>query len=62
MTSMRGYQGKQKALLPWQDMFVDLVQGRLQALFLSLLAGELLLRLRSLHSEMAVWHMLQELL
>ena len=40
IAAMRGYQGRQKALLPWQDMFADLVQGRLQGLFLSLLAGE----------------------
>ena len=39
VAAMRSYPA-QRSLLPWQDMFVDLVQGRLQNLFLSLLACE----------------------
>ena len=41
VAAMRSYPA-QRSLLPWQDMFVDLVQGRLQSLFLSLLACETL--------------------
>ena len=34
---MRGYQQQSGVLRTWQDVFVDLVQGQLQHLFLSLL-------------------------
>ena len=47
VAAMRSYPA-QRSLLPWQDMFVDLVQGRLQNLFLSLLACESLSCLASL--------------
>ncbi|KAK9813244.1 hypothetical protein WJX72_011382 [[Myrmecia] bisecta] len=39
LAGMRVYRSSQWVLRSWQDVFVDLVQGQLQHLFLSLLAG-----------------------
>ena len=36
--ALRGYQGRQRALLSFQDVFVDRVQGQLQHMLLSLLS------------------------
>ncbi|KAL3158433.1 hypothetical protein ABBQ38_010667 [Trebouxia sp. C0009 RCD-2024] len=39
LSGLQVYQAKQWVLHSWRDVFVDLVQGQLQFLFLSLLAG-----------------------
>ena len=41
LSGLQVYQTKEWVLHSWRDVFVDLVQGQLQFLFLSLLAGEL---------------------
>ena len=38
--ALKVYQQKEWVLRSWRDVFVDLVQGQLQHLFLSLLSGE----------------------
>ena len=39
LSGLQVYQVKEWVLRSWRDVFVDLVQGQLQFLFLSLLAG-----------------------
>ena len=39
LSGLQVYQAKEWVLRSWRDVFVDLVQGQLQFLFLSLLAG-----------------------
>ena len=39
LSGLQVYQMKEWVLRSWRDVFVDLVQGQLQFLFLSLLAG-----------------------
>lgn len=39
LSGLQVYQTKEWVLRSWRDVFVDLVQGQLQFLFLSLLAG-----------------------
>ena len=39
LSGLQLYQAKEWVLRSWRDVFVDLVQGQLQFLFLSLLAG-----------------------
>ena len=41
LRALKAYQQQSSLLKTWQDVFVDLVQGQLQHLFLSLLAGGL---------------------
>ena len=41
LRALKAYQQQSTLLKAWQDVFVDLVQGQLQHLFLSLLAGGL---------------------
>lgn len=41
LAGLQVYQTKEWVLRSWRDVFVDLVQGQLQFLFLSLLAGGL---------------------
>ena len=41
LSGLQVYQAKEWVLHSWRDVFVDLVQGQLQFLFLSLLAGAL---------------------
>ena len=41
LSGLQVYQAKEWVLRSWRDVFVDLVQGQLQFLFLSLLAGTL---------------------
>ncbi len=40
LSGLQVYQAKEWVLRSWRDVFVDLVQGQLQFLFLSLLAGK----------------------
>ncbi len=42
LSGLQVYQAKEWVLRSWRDVFVDLVQGQLQFLFLSLLTGGLL--------------------
>lgn len=42
LQGLRIYQRQQWVLRSWQDVFVDLVQGQMQNLFLSLLSGKAL--------------------
>ena len=39
LSGLQIYQAKEWVLHSWRDVFVDLVQGQLQFLFLSLLSG-----------------------
>lgn len=39
VSGLQVYQAKEWVLHSWRDVFVDLMQGQLQFLFLSLLAG-----------------------
>ena len=41
LSGLQVYQAKEWVLRSWRDVFVDLVQGQLQFLFLSLLTGGL---------------------
>ncbi len=41
LSGLQVYQAKEWVLRSWRDVFVDLVQGQLQFLFLSLLTGVL---------------------
>lgn len=38
LKALKGYQGRQWALLAWQDVFADRVQGQLQHMLLTLLS------------------------